>query len=171
MPVLERWRCRDCILNKTSVQIKCREGCWASPWAKSPTSLEMSYWLGNGFCLSAVCFAAVQQLCVDFQTGPGNAGIPELSFVRQQLCWSSPSRSSSLTQHWELQVCSGLAVPYGSLPCWELHVPRDPHDSLLANRAAVNPLIPKQLMKGSWQYSLTKLLFFFFFKTSDAIFY
>lgn len=22
MPVLERWQCRDCILNKTSVQIK-----------------------------------------------------------------------------------------------------------------------------------------------------
>lgn len=48
--------------------------CWDSPWAASLTTLKTWYWLGSGFCLSTVYFAAVEQLCVDVQTGPGRAG-------------------------------------------------------------------------------------------------
>lgn len=79
---------------------------------------------------------------------------------------SSPASSNApcLNQRCKLQACSGHAAPYGSLPRCEFHLPTDSNGSLLANRAAVIPLIPNQLMKGSWQYSWVEIapLFFFF---------
>lgn len=74
----------------------------------------------------------------------------ELSFVRWQLHGFSPSHSSSLTQCWDLRFAPGMLCltahchAESSIP-----IPTDPHDSLLANQAVVNPLIPKELIKGS----------------------
>lgn len=110
--------------------------CWDSPCTELVTPLEMSYWLGNGFCLSAVYL----ELWSNVELISKQDLKEQVSTWHQLREMAAPGlfpsfqQHSCLNQRCRLQACSGHAVPCGSLPRCELRVPVDSDGFLLANR-------------------------------------